>query len=129
MNTAQRYGKEIAEKMLELQQAFRGELNPHNDYYSDLMQEGVYEDTAVSLMAEDEAFIEEYLHDEMMALVKAVLSADWYGMYCAEDVVAASTMKEYREKEAKQTNEYYHDVNKTLKDFENWMNRHADGIL
>jgi hypothetical protein len=127
-NKGQEYGREIAQKMLELQQAFRGELNTHNDIYADYLAEGVYPDSAAAQLAEDEEFIMEYLKDEAMALVKAVLTADWYGMYVAGDSIAKS-YEEYRANERKQTAEYYHNLNKTLEDFDEWMDRRADGII
>lgn len=128
-NKGQEYGREIAQKMLELQQAFRGELNTHNDIYAEYKAEGVYEDTIAAELSENDEFIEEYLHDEVMALAKAVLSADWYGLYVAGFVPAAKSYEEYREKEAKQTREYNHDINKTLRSFEAFMDEHKNGIF
>ena len=128
-NKGQEYGREIAQKILELQQAFRGELNTHNDIYAEYKAEGVYEDTIAAELSENDEFIEEYLHDEVMALAKAVLSADWYGLYVAGFVPAASSREDYRKQEKKQTGEYYHDINKTLRSFEAFMDEHKNGIF
>lgn len=126
---AQDNGRIIAEKMLELQQAFRAELNTHNDIYADLVSEGLTPDSAAAQMAEDEDFIREYLSEQVMELAKAVLSADWYGLYVAGQVPAARNYEDYRKQEAKQTGEYYHDINKTLRSFEAFMDEHKNGIF
>lgn len=114
MNKAQEYGRKIAEKIEELQEAFRAELNPHNDIYASYKDEGVYEDSIAAELAENEDFIMEYLHDQVMELAKAVLIADWHGLYVAGWVPAAKSYAEYREREAEQTTAYYNAVNKEL---------------
>jgi hypothetical protein len=128
-NKGQEYGREIAQKMLELQQAFRGELNTHNDIYADLVSDGGTPDSAAAKMAENEDFIREYLSEQVMELAKAVLSADWYGLYVAGQVPAARNYKEYRKQEKKQTGDYYHAINKTIRSFENFMEEHKNGII
>lgn len=128
-NKGTEYGISIAEKMLELQQAYYGELNYHNDVYASYMDEGVYEDSIAAELAENDDFIEEYLHDQLMELGKAVLKSAWHGAYCAGAVRAAKSYEEYREKEREQTGAYFHDVNKTLRSFEAFMDEHADGII
>lgn len=129
MNKGTEYGISIAEKMLELQQAYYGELNPHNDVYASYMDEGVYEDSIAAELAENDDFIEEYLHDQLMELGKAVLKSAWHGAYCAGAVRAAKSYEEYREKEREQTDTYFHDVNKTLRSFEAFMDEHKNGIF
>jgi len=129
MNKAQEYGISIAEKMLELQQAYYGELNPHNDVYASYMDEGVYEDSIAAELAENDDFIEEYLHDQLMELGKAVLKSAWHGAYCAGAVRAAKSYQEYREKEREQTDAYFHDVNATIKDFQNKLDEWKNGII
>lgn len=127
--TDTQYGKEIAEKMLELQQAFRANLNSENPYYADYIADSGNIDTAAASMSEDTDFIENYLHDQMLELAKAVLSADWYGMFVAGYVPAASSREDYRKQEAKQTGDYYTDINKTLRSFETFMAERKNGIL
>lgn len=129
MNKGTEYGISIAEKMLELQQAYYCELNPHNDVYASYMDEGVYEDSIAAELAENNDFIEEYLHDQLMELGKAVLKSAWHGAYCAGAVRAAKSYEEYREKEREQTDAYFHDVNKTLRSFEAFIEEHKNGIF
>lgn len=129
MNKGTEYGISIAEKMLELQQAYYGELNTHNDIYADLVSDGGTQDSAAAQMAEDEDFIREYLSDQLMELGKAVLKSAWHGAYCAGAVRAAKSYEEYREKEREQTDAYFHDVNKTLRSFEAFMDEHKNGII
>ena len=97
--------------------------------YAEYKAEGVYEDTIAAELSENDEFIEEYLLDEMMALAKAVLSADWYGLYVAGFVPAAKSYEEYREKEREQTDAYFHDLNTTIKDFQNKLNEWKNGII
>lgn len=117
MTDGQEYGNEIAEKMRELQQAFRAQLNHHNDYFHEACAEYETEEGAAYDLARNEDFIYEYLHNAAVELIKAILVADVYGMYTAGFVPFAKDPAEYRELEKKQTGEYYHDVNKTIADF------------
>ena len=129
MTEAQKYGRKIAEAMLELQKQFRANLNTHCEYYEEMASEGYSDETIAAELAENDDFINDNLAYEVMALAKAVLSADWYGLYVAGFVQAAKSYDEYREKEAKQTKDFYHDVNKTIKDFENKMDEWKQGIF
>jgi hypothetical protein len=117
MTDGQEYGKQIAEKMRELQQAFRAELNHHNDYFCEECARCETEEGAAYELAKNTDFINDYLDTEVMELIKAILTADVYGMYTAGYVPFAKSPAEYREQEKKQTGDYYHDVNKTIADF------------
>jgi hypothetical protein len=94
-----------------------------------MASEGYSDETIAAELAENDDFINDNLAYEVMALAKAVLSADWYGLYVAGFVPAAKSYEDYREKEAKQTKDFYHDVNKTIKDFECKMDEWKQGIF
>lgn len=129
MTEAQKYGRKIAEAMLELQKQFRANLNTHCDYYEEMASEGYSDETIAAELAENDDFINDNLAYEVMALAKAVLSADWYGLYVAGYVPAASSREDYRKQEAKQTGDYYTDINKTLRSFETFMAERKNGIF
>ena len=129
MNKGQEHAYKILEKIFELQEAFEDELNSHNDIYASYKYEGINEDSIAAELAENEDFIQEYLHDKAMELIKAVLNARWYGKYVAGFIPVARTREEWQAKSEKQTTDFFHDVNKTIRSFEDKMNEWKEGII
>lgn len=114
MTAGQEYGNNIANKMCELQSAFRANLTHENDYYACVRSKLGDDETTADSLAQDVDFISDYLFTEVMELAKAILKADVYGMYTAGFVPFAKTYEEYRAKEREQTDVFYKDTNKEI---------------
>ena len=129
MNKGQEHAYKILEKIFELQEAFDNELNSHNPIYEEYLLEGTYPDSIMAQLAEDEEFIHEYLYDKAMDLIKTVLTATWYGKYVAGFFKIANSYEEYRKIEQEEKNNYFHNLNETIKGFEDKMNEWKKGII
>ena len=111
---AEKCAKEIAEKTQALRCAFRNKLDEYN---------------AADRLAHDENFIKRELEEEVIDLAMAILNSDVCGLYLAGLVPVARTREEWQAKSAKQTSNFFHDVNKTLHSFEAFMDEHKNGIF
>ena len=127
---AEKCAKEIAEKTQALRCAFRNKLDERcEDFIEAFNAENGNEYNAADRLAHDEKFIKNELEEEVIDLAMAILNSDVCGLYLAGLVPVARTREEWQAKSAKQTSDFFHDVNKTLRSFEAFMDEHKNGII
>lgn len=106
---------EITQKIRELTSAFDKQLNYDNEYFDRYSDGGALEETAAANMIDDDCFIVDYLRDEGIAVIRALLNAHWQAKYACGVGIIANSREEYQAKEEQAVKEFCKTVNEEIK--------------
>lgn len=113
-NYEKKFSLDIIEAVQKLKSAFDSQCTKENPYFEELSEECETKEGAIDMLAQSDDFIEEYLKDETVDLIKKILSKHVWFKYFAGYIPPA--LEDYQptlervENERKEINSFLHSI-------------------